>query len=107
MGKGTGKDTTARIGIGVVMACLMITACGGPASPSGEVLPPIASFLEDHPEFGTVRRVEGLSGWAGGARQRVRTEGDGGGWYVFYLRDDTVQSVYREGVREAVWTAER
>ncbi len=100
----------ARIGTGLVMACLMITACGGPVSPSGEVLPPIASFLEDHPEFGTVRRVEGFSGWAGGARQRVRTEGDGGGWYVFYLRDDTVQSVYREEAtgtfRGAVWTAE-
>ena len=99
-----------RIGTGLVMACLMITACGGPASPPDEVLPPVASFLEDHPEFGTVRDVERLSDWSEGTRQRVRTEGDGGGWYVFYLRDDTVQSVYREEstgtVRGAVWTAE-
>ena len=96
----------ARISTGLVMACLMVTACVGPASPSDKVLPPIASFLEEHSEFGTVRSVEGLSGWSEGARQRVRTEGNGGGWYVFYLRDDTVQSVYREGVREAVWTVE-
>ena len=101
----------ARIGIGLVMACLMITACGGPAaSPPDNVLPSVVSFLEDHPEFGTVRSVERLSDWSEGARQRVHTEGEGGGWYVFYLRDDTVQTVYREEstgtVRGAVWTAE-
>ena len=99
----------ARISIGLVMACLVSTACGGPASPDN-VLPPITSFLEDHPEFGTIRDVERLSDWSEGGRQRVRTEGDGGGWYVFYLRGDTVQSVYREEstgtVRGAVWTAE-
>ena len=99
-----------RIGTGLVMACLMITACGGPSSPPDSVLPPIASFLDDHPEFGTVRDVERLSDWSEGARQRVRTEGDGGGWYVFYLRDNAVQTVYREEstgtVREPAWTAE-
>ncbi len=61
VGEGTGEDTMARIGTGLVMACLMITACGGPAPPPDNVLPPIASFLEDHPEFGTVRDVERLS----------------------------------------------
>ena len=100
----------ARISTGLVAACLMITACGGAASLPDNVLPPVGSFLEDHPEFGTVRDVERLSDWSEGARQRVRTAGDGGGWYVFYLRDDTVQSVYREEstgtVRGAVWTAE-
>ena len=100
----------ARFGIGLVTTCLMITACGGPtSSPPDNVLPPIASFLEDHSEFGTVRSVERLSDWSEGARQRVRTEGDGGGWYVFYLRDGSVQSVYREEstgtVRGTVWTA--
>ncbi|MCH7747943.1 MAG: hypothetical protein IH939_07585 [Acidobacteria bacterium] len=100
-----------RIGTGLVMVCLMVTACGGStSSPPDNVLPSVASFLEDHPEFGTIRGVEQLSDWSEGARQRVRTEGDGAGWYVFYLRDDTVQSVYREEstgtVRGAVWTAE-
>ncbi len=100
-----------RIGTGLVMACLMIAACGGStSSPPDNVLPSVASFLENHPEFGTIRGVEQLSDWSEGARQRVRTEGDGCGWYVFYLRDDTIQSVYREEstgtVRGAVWTAE-
>ncbi len=99
-----------RIGTAFVLACLMIVACGGPASPPDSVLPPIVSFLDDHPEFGTVRDVERLSDWSEGARQRVRNEGDGGGWYVFYLRDNAVQTVYPEKstgtVREPAWTAE-
>ena len=36
-GKRTGGHTMARIGIGLVMACLMITACGGPARPRAQL----------------------------------------------------------------------
>jgi len=77
-----------------------------PASEQSEILPGIRLFLSEHKEFGSPIKVQFLSDWAEGKRQRVQfTNGRN---LLFYLKDDKVVTVYEdtetEG-RKKIWSS--
>lgn len=55
-------------------------------------LPAIAEFVEDNPEYGSVRETVAMPDWARGPRQQVHTSS---GNYLFYVQDGQVVTVYR------------
>jgi hypothetical protein len=71
-----------------------------------KVLPEISSFLSEHPEYGTPVAIQAVPDWAQGKRQRVVLEyGGTEDSLLFYIKDDKVVTVYRDGSsgREVVW----
>lgn len=69
-------------------------ACGEPEpdSQSPAILPEIAVFLREHPEYGSVQQTVAMPAWAKGARQQVNlTSGN----YLFYVQEGQVVTVYK------------
>lgn len=73
---------------------IMFAACAEPEpdSQGPAVMPEIAAFLAEHPEYGSVQQTVTMPDWAKGARQQVNlTSGN----YLFYVQDGQVVTVYK------------
>lgn len=87
-----------------LVVAMLNTGCSEPKPPG--MLPAVAAFLDEHPEFGKAAEVEQMPDWAQGQRQGVITTGDGGRKsLLFYLKGEAVQTVYQQDAtgRRKVW----
>lgn len=80
----------------VVLALLLLASCSNPKTSQQEtaLIAEVKTFLDQHPEYGRVTAIDGVSNWTNGLRQRVSL--DDGRSLLFYTKDGGVVTVYED-----------